>query len=533
MAQPSRLGGWIRPRPISLVVTAVIAAITAALVVIAHVSADHTQSRLLRLKVAEAGTLLQAALPSVQTPLTAAAEFASGPAAQAAPAFRRYIGAYVGRQPKPFVSASLWALPPAGPAHLLTTVGEAPLLRPGDASTTAFFARIAKAAGLGVTDVLGGTPRHIGYAYVTAGPHPAYAVYVESALPEAGRVRTPSGTAFSDLRFRLYLGTSETSANFLEANNSGLTGSTARVTVPFGNTALLLVAAADGPLAGSLASALWWILALAGGALAIAAGGVTQRLVTRRRAAESLAGEVQELLARQRVIADTLQRAVVPAVPAAIAGVDLEARYLTGAGDVDVGGDWYDAIRVAQRRLFVVVGDVSGRGIEASTTMASLRSAVRAFVSEGHQPADVLARLNRLNGVSVPGKFATVLCAVLDDDRQTITVASAGHPPPLVIGSDGAQYVRVVPGPPIGISAGSAYQERSQPLHTGDTVLLFTDGVVERRGESIETGLQRLADAASAAPRGLGALLDSLAQPRAEDGGTDDSALMAVRWIER
>jgi hypothetical protein len=533
MAQPSRRRGWIRPRPSSLLVAGVVAAITAAITIVAHVSADHTQSRLLRLKVAEAGSLLQAALPNVQTPLTAAAEFASGSAVQASAAFRRYVQTYVGQQPKPFVSASLWALSASGSADVLTTVGDAPLLPAGEASTTAFFAHTAKTRGLGVTGVLSGTPRRLGYGYVTAGPHPAYAVYVESALPEAGRVRTPAGTAFSDLRFQLYLGTTETATNFLEANSERLTGTTARVTVPFGDSALLLVAGADGPLAGGLAASLWWILALAGGALAVAAGIVTQRLVTRRRAAESLAGEVQELLARQRVIADTLQRAVVPAVPAAIAGVGLAARYLTGADDVEVGGDWYDAIRVAERRLFVVVGDVSGRGIEASTTMASLRSAVQAFVSEGHQPGDVLARLNKLNGVSVPGKFATVLCAVLDDDRQTITVASAGHPPPLVIGSNGADYARVTPGPPIGVSSGSAYQERTHPLRTGDTVLLFTDGVVERRGESIETGLQRLADAASAAPRDLGTLLDALVLPRTEDAGTDDSALMAVRWLDR
>jgi stage II sporulation SpoE-like protein len=544
MARPARSRGAIRPRPVSLVVTAIIAAITAALAVLTHITSEHTEARLLRLKVAEAGAVLQTAVPTVQTPLSAAAEFATGPAADAVPAFRRYIVGYIGPQPKTFVSASLWSYSSGGVMKLLTTVGEAPRTRPGTASTNAFFARAAAAPGLALTGVLAGSPPHLGYAYTMGRPRAAYAVYVESALPETGHVRTPPGTAFSDLLFRMYLGAEDSPSALLEENTDRLTGDTARVTVPFGDSALLLVAGADGPLAGQVAASLWWIVALTGGVLALLAGAVTERLVRRRRAAESLTDAVQTLLDREHSVAMQLARAVVPDVPDAIPGVDLEARYLTGAGDVEVGGDWYDAIDIGERRVFLVVGDVCGRGIEASTAMASLRAAVRAFVSEGHPPGDVLVRLNRLLGISAHGRFATVLCALLDEDRQQITVACAGHLPPLVIGTDGAQYLRVSPGPPIGVAPSPEYPERRHPLHAGDVVVLFTDGVVERRNESIETGLQRLADVAAAAPRSLGPLLDALVRHRT--GGTDgtdgtdpsvvgdavndDSALLAVRW---
>ena len=539
MAQPARRRGWVRPRPVSLVVAAVIAAITATLVVLTHLTSQHTETRLLRLKVAEAGAVLQAAVPTLQTPLSSAAEFATGPPAQAVPAFRRYIAAYIGAQPKPFVSASLWSYRTGASMQLLTTVGEAPRMPAGTASADTYFARAATASGIAVTGVLGGSPPHLGYAYAIARPHPAYAVYVESALPETGHVRTPPGTAFSDLRFRMFLGTHEVPSALVEENTDRLSGDTARVTVPFGDSALRLVAGADGPLAGRLAASLWWIVAITGGVLALVAGAVTERLVRRRRSAESLTEAVRTLLEREHSVATQLKSAVVPDVPYAIAGLDIEARYLTGAGDVDVGGDWYDAIDLGDGHVFLVVGDVCGRGIEASTAMASLRAAVRAFVSEGHPPGDVLARLNRLLGISAHGRFATVLCALLDEGGQRITVATAGHLPPLVIGSDGAHYLRVKPGPPIGVAAAPQYPERSHPLHPGDVVLLFTDGVVERRDESIETGLQRLADLAAAAPRDLDALLDALVRHRTDDAGADaagdstvndDSALLAVRW---
>lgn len=539
MAQPASRRARLRPRPVSLVVAAVIVAITAALAVLTHTTFVHTERRLLRLKGAEAGAVLQAAVPNVQTPLSAAAEFATGPAAEAVPAFRRYIASYIGAQPRPFVSASLWSYSRTGAAQLLTTVGQAPRMRPGTASTDAYFREAAKGTGLAVSAVLGGDPPRLGYAYTLASPHPVYAVYVESALPPAGHVRTPPGTAFSDLRFRMYLGTKDDPAALLEANTDRLTGDTTRVTVPFGNTSLSLIAGADGPLAGRLAAALWWIVAVTGGVLALVAGGVTERLVRRRHAAEELTEAVQTLLEREHSVATQLARAVVPDVPAAVPGLDLQTRYLPGAGDVDVGGDWYDVIDIGGRRVFLVVGDVCGRGIEASTAMASLRAAVRAFVSEGHPPGDVLARLNRLLGISAHGRFATVVCALLDEER--ITVASAGHLPPLVIGPDGAQYLRVRPGPPIGVAESPEYPESTHAVHTGDVVLLFTDGVVERRTESIETGLGRLADVAAAAPRDLDALLDSLVRHRddapagvvpgeAADAVNDDSAMLAVRW---
>ena len=302
--------------------------------------------------------------------------------------------------------------------------------------------------------------------------------------------------------------------------------------VPFGDQSLDLVASADGPLGGTLSTVLWWVVAIAGALLSIAAGAVAERLLRRRQTAEELAAHVQSLLQEQRAISETLQQAMVPAHPPAVPGLDIGVRYLAGAAGLDIGGDWYDVIDLGDGRTFLSIGDVSGRGVRAGAIMSSLRSAVRAFVSEGHGPADVLKRVAGLLNVVSDGHFATVLLAVFDSRDNRLTIACAGHLQPLLITAGHADYLDLTVGPPIGTTrAPPAYAEQVLQLPAPATLLLFTDGLVERRGESIDDGLERLRRAATQAPPAIEPLLSFVADELQETSATnDDTAILGVQW---
>ena len=173
-------------------------------------------------------------------------------------------------------------------------------------------------------------------------------------------------------------------------------------------------------------------------------------------------------------------------------GLDLAFRYLPGAGGVDIGGDWYDAIPLDDDRLMIVVGDVSGRGLHAGTVMASLRYSIRAFASQGDMPATVLAKLTRLLDVGTDRHFATVLCVVVDIAGHTITVSNAGHPNPILIVGDTVRPVETTVGVPIGVSRDATYETVTEAIPPLATLLAFTDGLFERRGESVDDGFERL-----------------------------------------
>jgi serine phosphatase RsbU (regulator of sigma subunit) len=176
-----------------------------------------------------------------------------------------------------------------------------------------------------------------------------------------------------------------------------------------------------------------------------------------------------------------------------------------------------------------VIGDVSGRGLEAGITMASLRFAIRAYAAEDPSPHGILEKLSRLIDVSDDGAFATVLCAVFDGGERTITVANAGHPAPLLVNGAGARFLDTAVGLPIGI-ARSTYEERVEPAGDHGTLLAFTDGLYERRDESIEHGLERVRAAGIGDGGSLDAVLDRVIGHVAGPQRDDDLAVLAVRW---
>ena len=521
---------WLRVHPFTIAVALVALLVTAALAWTAHMVNDRTEDRLLRLKVAETGAVLQAALPRIQTTLAPAVKFADTSGDPVA-AFTNYISDYAGEK-KEFGSASLWQLNPGSAPRLVAVVGQQPELAAHPARASAILNNAATGTpGVRVIPLFDKPNRRLGYAYSAGGPH-RYVVYAESVLPTDGRVPRTPGTPFSDLTFALYLGKTATPANLIEANAAKLGRRTASVVVPFGDQSLDVVASADGPLGGSLSKDLWWIVAIAGVLLSVAAAVVTEHLLRRRENAVALAAHVQSLLQEQRAISDSLQQAMVPANPPSVPGLDIGVRYLAGAAGLDIGGDWYDVVDLGDGRTFLSIGDVSGRGIRAGAIMSSLRSAVRAFLSEGHGPAEVLQRVTSLLHVGADGHFATVLLAIFDRRDNRLTIACAGHLQPLLITAGHADYLDLPVGPPIGATRNPPrYAEQVIQLPAPATLLLFTDGLVERRGESIDDGLERLRCAATQAPPGVEPMLtyvaDELQQAPAVD---DDTAILGVRW---
>jgi PAS domain S-box-containing protein len=192
---------------------------------------------------------------------------------------------------------------------------------------------------------------------------------------------------------------------------------------------------------------------------------------------------------------ETLQRSLLPDRLPKLPGISIAARYRPGGAAV--GGDWYDAIPLEGGALGVAMGDVVGHGLGAAALMGQLRHAARAYALEGHPPAAVLDRLDRLVRSLEGAQMATLLYLVVDADLSRLTLASAGHVPPLVVAPDGqARFVEGAPDPPLGTFERDTHRELTAELDPGSTVVLYTDGLVEQRGVSIDVGLDALREAA-------------------------------------
>ncbi|HUI48388.1 MAG TPA: SpoIIE family protein phosphatase, partial [Acidimicrobiia bacterium] len=298
--------------------------------------------------------------------------------------------------------------------------------------------------------------------------------------------------------------------------------------VPFGQSNIQLVMSPRRELGGMLLARLAWLIAVVGVVVALAATLMTERLVRRRLYAETLARDNARLFSEQRSVARMLQHSLLPEQLPEFTGLDIAVRYVPGVHGVEIGGDWYDVIEIDETHIMFVVGDVSGRGLRAATVMASLRYAIRAYAVQGDDPASILLKLTNLISVGRDGHFATVLCALVDIVGREMTVANAGHPLPLLIADHEAQYLHTEVGPPVGVSHGP-YVASHATVPRGATVLAFTDGLFERRGENPDVGLSRLR-AAAIGYQSLDALLDGLLNTMTPSGTHDDTAILGIRW---
>ena len=235
----------------------------------------------------------------------------------------------------------------------------------------------------------------------------------------------------------------------------------------------------------------------------------------------------------EQTVAETLQRSVLPASLPEVSGVQLAGRYLPGTAELEVGGDWYDAIALQNGRLALVVGDVVGKGAHAAATMGQLRNAIRAFSLDRLKPASTLARLTRLADEVIETSFATVVYADLDPETGVCRYASAGHPPPLMVSLDGsAEFLDAGRGLPLGTGVPAKRQQGVAELGHGALLLFYTDGLIERRGEALDEGLERLRSAARSGPWEPEALVDHvLEQLIGDDAPRDDVVLLAARVL--
>jgi len=233
---------------------------------------------------------------------------------------------------------------------------------------------------------------------------------------------------------------------------------------------------------------------------------------------------------REHRIAETLQRGLLPDRLPEVPGIGLAARYVPAGTEMAVGGDWYDVVELPSGRIGLAIGDVAGHGPRAASTMGQLRMALRAYALEEPSPAEVVRRLDRLVSRLLMSEIVTLVYLVLDLDSGMVQFANAGHPPPLVVrAGDQISFLEDGLGPPLGCDDPGLPAEARFRLVPGSTLLLFTDGLVERRGTSIDEGLQRLATVAMDCGQDIEAFCDQLLCSMVEDDTADDVALLVIR----
>ncbi|MET7700654.1 SpoIIE family protein phosphatase [Streptomyces sp. NPDC005485] len=254
-------------------------------------------------------------------------------------------------------------------------------------------------------------------------------------------------------------------------------------------------------------------------------------LYTRARELQEVNERLRKAHAREREVALALQEALLPA-PSPLGEHRAAVRYRPAIGALNVCGDWYDLVDLPGDRIAVAVGDVVGHGLRAACVMGQLRSALSAAARVAEGPAHALEVLG-LYARSVEGAESTsVVKTFIDWESHTITYSCAGHPPPALLRPDGSVvFLDQATDPPLGARLEHVGRpEAGIPFAEGDTLVLYTDGLIERRHEDIDTGLSRLADSLTrnrhAAPEPLADAL--LADLLPSTGNTDDTALVVI-----
>jgi serine phosphatase RsbU (regulator of sigma subunit)/anti-sigma regulatory factor (Ser/Thr protein kinase) len=229
-------------------------------------------------------------------------------------------------------------------------------------------------------------------------------------------------------------------------------------------------------------------------------------------------------------IAEALQRSVLPAGLPELRGLRLAARYLPAATEAAVGGDWFDAIPLADGRVGLAIGDVVGTGVDAAALMSKLRTAVRVFALEGAEPAELTTRLSRFIEFEEPDSMATFAYCLLEPDKAELSLACAGHPPPLLVLPGGrAEYVDLEVGVPLGVARGPRYQQSAFTIPPGAILVLYTDGLIERRDSRLADRQATLAATAGAAPLDAELLCAHLVDSMLGEAADDDVAVLAAQ----
>jgi serine phosphatase RsbU (regulator of sigma subunit)/anti-sigma regulatory factor (Ser/Thr protein kinase) len=271
---------------------------------------------------------------------------------------------------------------------------------------------------------------------------------------------------------------------------------------------------------------------------------VQRRTVELSVAHERLAQETQErteaqaqlsrrdtIAERDHEIAETLQRSLLPDRIPQIPSVALAARYVPATAHLEVGGDWYDVMQLRDGLIGLAIGDVAGHGLQAAATMGQLRMAVRAYAVQDPSPLSVMHGVHRLVSHLPMHEMVTLTYLVFDPATRLLRFTNAGHPPPLLFGAGHTTYLEDGVSPPLGVTDDDDFSETTQDLWPGATLLLYTDGLIERRRESIEVGMDRLQRVATDYEGSdVDQLCDHVVSSLIEPGRVaDDIALVAMR----
>ncbi|MEV5012500.1 GAF domain-containing SpoIIE family protein phosphatase [Streptomyces sp. NPDC055692] len=247
----------------------------------------------------------------------------------------------------------------------------------------------------------------------------------------------------------------------------------------------------------------------------------------------ALAVDNSRLYASVQSTAEHLQRSLLPALPD-VAPLGIAARYVPARAAVEVGGDWYDCFPLPDGTTALIIGDVTGHDLPAAVTMGQLRNMLRALVCDRLEPpGDILRRLDVISHTLYGGHTATCIYALLEPGPHhswQLKCANAGHPPPLLVSHDGdTRYLTTGHSVLLGIEPDTPRPSSTHTLAPASTLLLYTDGLIERPGEDLDRGLARLRQHAAALTREpLAVFCDELLAGLAH-GGNDDIALLAVR----
>jgi phosphoserine phosphatase RsbU/P len=245
-------------------------------------------------------------------------------------------------------------------------------------------------------------------------------------------------------------------------------------------------------------------------------------------AADRAAKAVQSLMiGQERTATAALQRSLLPSAFPVADGAQLAARYVPGEGTV--GGDWYDVFTLPSGHLGVVIGDVAGAGLPAAVIMGRMRSALRAYALEAADPAEVLARLDAKMQHFEPGALATVAYALFDPGLEQMHICLAGHFPPVIAAAGQAARLASIPaGLLIGAAPGAQRKVTTVDISPGTLVCFYTDGLIERRDQPIDHGLDRLCQVVTAEPP-MAACATVMAALVGNEPARDDIALLMLR----
>lgn len=400
-----------------------------------------------------------------------------------------------------------------------------------DARTQTFDAAM-KQTEMVATPVIG-AERKLGFALGPPAAPPHSVLYRETALGPLAPPRAASTAPFSELDVAIYGTPSVHVAQALSATTPDLplTGDVRRLPLEAGASHWLLEVKARQPLVGQVATNAWWVALLVGLAGTVLIAVAVETAARRRDAALAL-------YESEHQVAETLQRSLLPRLPH-IPGLELAARYLAGGQGQQVGGDWFDAFPVSGGRVGIAVGDVIGHDVVAASAMAQIRAALRAYAIDGAPPEQVINRLDHLVEQLGLTQLVTVVYGLLEppaaDGSRLLTHTNAGHLAPLVRTASGEVSTltageSVVIGAPITF----AHTQVEQRLEAGSTLLLFTDGLVEVPGGSIEDKLGDLsATLAETDVDDLEALCDRIIGTTADRPLRDDVALLVIRMGDR